>query len=108
VAAPLTRLLPGTTAVRLSADDLAGIPDMAAPVLAGAGGRPLVLVVRDAHRHPWISETLTHTLAVRPDAVVVEMGLPQSITGGVHLATYGATAACGQAAAELLAGTAAS
>ncbi len=106
VAAPLTRLLPGTTAVRLSADDLAGVPDMAAPVLAGAGGRPLVLVVRDAHRHPWISETLTHTLAVRPDAVVVEMGLPQSISGSVHLATYGATAACGQAAAEVLAGTA--
>jgi beta-N-acetylhexosaminidase len=105
VAAPLTALLPGTTAIRLSADDLAGVPDMSAQVLAGATGRPLVLVVRDAHRHPWISETLTHTLAVRPDAVVVEMGLPQSVTGGVHLATYGATAACGQAAAEVLAGT---
>jgi beta-N-acetylhexosaminidase len=105
VAAPLADLLPGTTVVRLSADDLAGVPDMTAPVLAGATGRPLVLVVRDAHRHPWISETLTHTLAVRPDAVVVEMGLPQSITGGVHLATYGATRACGMAAAEVLAGT---
>jgi beta-N-acetylhexosaminidase len=105
VAAPLAALLPGTTAVRLFADDLAGVPDMAAPVLAGATGRPLVLVVRDAHRHPWIADSLTHTLAVRPDAVVVEMGLPQCVTGGVHLATYGATAACGQAAAEVLAGT---
>jgi beta-N-acetylhexosaminidase len=105
VAAPLSTLLPGTTAVRLFADDLAGVPDMSAPVLAGAVGRPLVLVVRDAHRHPWIAETLMHTLAVRPDAVVVEMGVPQSVTGGVHLATYGATAACGLAAAEVLAGT---
>jgi beta-N-acetylhexosaminidase len=104
VAASLAELLPGTTTVRLSVDDLAGAPDMAAPVLAGAAGRPLVLVVRDAHRHPWISETLAHTLAVRPDAVIVEMGLPQLLTGGVHLATYGATRANGLAAAEVLAG----
>jgi beta-N-acetylhexosaminidase len=33
------------------------------------------------------------------------MGVPVLITGGVHLATYGATRACGQAAAEILAGT---
>jgi beta-N-acetylhexosaminidase len=105
VAAALAELLPGTTVVRLSADDLAGVPDMAAPVLAGAGGRPLVLVVRDAHRHPWISQSLADVLAVRPDAVVVEMGLPASVTGGVHIATYGATRACGRAAAEVLAGT---
>ena len=105
VGAPLDVLLPGTTSVRLSADDLAGVPDPVAPVLAGAGGRPLVLVVRDAHRHPWVAEAVARTLAVRPDAIVVEMGVPVSITGGVHLATYGATRACGQAAAEVIAGT---
>jgi beta-N-acetylhexosaminidase len=104
VADQLSELLPGTTSVRLTAGDLEGRPDKAAPVLAGAAGRPLVLVVRDAHRHPWIGETLTHTLAVRPDAIVVEMGLPATVTGGVHLATYGATRACGRAAAEVLAG----
>jgi beta-N-acetylhexosaminidase len=74
-------------------------------VLAGAVGRPLVLVVRDAHRHPWIASALASTLAVRPDAIVVEMGVPVAISGGVHIATYGATRSCGQAAAEVIAGT---
>jgi beta-N-acetylhexosaminidase len=31
--------------------------------------------------------------------------VPVVISGGVHLATYGATRACGQAAAEIIAGT---
>ena len=104
VGAPLDALLPGTTSVRLGADDLAGLPDPAAPVLAGATGRALVLVVRDLHRHPWAAEAVSRTLAVRPDAVVVEMGLPRAVVGGVHLATHGATRACGLAAAEILAG----
>jgi beta-N-acetylhexosaminidase len=105
VGAPLGNLLPGTTSVRLSAEDLAGVSDTAAPILAGAGGRPLVLVVRDAHRHPWIADALRDALAVRPDAIVVEMGVPVAVSGGVHLATYGATRACGQAAAEIIAGS---
>jgi beta-N-acetylhexosaminidase len=105
VGEPLGDLLPGTTRVRLSADDLAGVSDPSAPVLAGAAGRPLVLVVRDAHRHPWIASALASTLAVRPDAIVVEMGVPVAISGGVHIATYGATRSCGQAAAEVIAGT---
>jgi beta-N-acetylhexosaminidase len=104
VGAPLDDLLPGTTSVRLDADDLAGLPDPSAPVLAGAAGRGLVLVVRDVHRHPWVADAVTRTLEVRPDAVVVEMGVPETVVGGVHLATYGATRACGQAAAEILAG----
>jgi beta-N-acetylhexosaminidase len=104
VGAPLGELMPGSTSVRLSADDLAGVPDPAAPVLAKAGGRPLVLVGRDAHRHPWVAEALARTLAVRPDAIVVEMGVPVLVLGGVHVATYGATRSCGQAAAEIIAG----
>ncbi|MFI5937200.1 glycoside hydrolase family 3 protein [Actinoplanes sp. NPDC051494] len=104
VGAPLVELLPGTTSVRLTADDLAGVSDPVAPVLRGAGARPLVLVVRDAHRHPWLADALARTLAVRPDAIVVEMGVPVAVSGGLHLATYGATRACGQAAAELIAG----
>ncbi|BCJ55634.1 hydrolase [Actinoplanes sp. NBRC 14428] len=104
VGAPLGTLLPGTTSVRLSADDLAGVTDPVAPILDGTGARPLVLVVRDAHRHPWVADALARTLAVRPDAIVVEMGVPVAVSGGVHVATYGATRACGQAAAELLAG----
>jgi beta-N-acetylhexosaminidase len=105
VGAPLDDLLPGTTSVRLTADDLAGLPDPAAPVLAGATGRPLVLVARDVHRHPWLADAIERVLEVRPDAIVVEMGVPARMLGGVHIATFGATRACGQAAAELLAGT---
>jgi len=104
VGAPLDALLPGTTSVRLSAEDLIGVPDAATAILAGADGRPLVLVVRDVHRHPWIADALERTLALRPDAIVVEMGVPVAVSGGVHLATYGATRACGQAAAEIIAG----
>ena len=105
VGAPLGTLLPGTTSVRLDADDLAGLTDAVTPILAGAGDRPLVLVVRDVHRHPWLADALRRTLAVRPDAIVVEMGVPVMVSGGVHLATYGATRACGQAAAEIIAGS---
>jgi len=64
-----------------------------------------VLVARDVHRHPWLADALNRVLAIRPDAVVVEMGVPVTVLGGVHIATYGATRACGQAAAELIAGT---
>jgi len=105
VGQPLGDLLPGTTRVRLSAEDLAGVSDPVGAVLAGVAGRPLVLVVRDAHRHPWIAAALRSTLAVRPDAIVVEMGVPVTISGGLHIATYGATRSCGQAAAEVIAGT---
>ncbi|MBU2666639.1 glycoside hydrolase family 3 protein [Actinoplanes bogorensis] len=103
VGAPLDTLLPGTTAVRLTEEDLGHDP--AAAVLAGSAGRPLVLVVRDVHRHEWQANALTAVLAQRPDAIVVEMGLPETVLGAVHIATFGATRACGLAAAELIAGT---
>jgi beta-N-acetylhexosaminidase len=105
VGAPLDDLLPGTTAVRLTADDLAGLADPAAPVLTAAAGRPLVLVARDVHRHPWLADVLARVIEARPDAIVVEMGVPVTVLGGVHIATFGATRALGQAAAELIAGT---
>jgi beta-N-acetylhexosaminidase len=104
VGAPLDDLLPGTTSLRLTGDDLAGVPDPAAPVLAGATGRALVLVARDVHRHPWLADAIERVLEVRPDAIVVEMGVPERVLGGVHIATFGATRACGLAAAELIAG----
>ncbi|MGI5269865.1 glycoside hydrolase family 3 protein [Nonomuraea sp. CA-218870] len=103
VAAPLAGLLPGTTATRFTAGEATGpaIEDL----LAEVDGRPLVIVVRDAHRHAWQAEALFHLLSARPDAVVVEMGLPhRADLGAVHIATYGAARVCGQAAAEVLAG----
>jgi beta-N-acetylhexosaminidase len=105
IGAPLDDLLPGTTSVRLTADDLEGLADPASPVLAGAEGRALVLVVRDVHRHPWLATALARVLEARPEAIVVEMGVPVTVVGGVHIATYGATRACGLAAAELIAGS---
>ncbi|WP_250036894.1 glycoside hydrolase family 3 protein [Paractinoplanes maris] len=101
--APLSDLLPGTTSVRLTEDDLGADP--VATVLDGAAGRPLVLVVRDVHRHAWLAGALDGVLAQRPDAIVVEMGVPETVVGAVHIATFGATRASGVAAAELIAGT---
>ncbi len=72
--------------------------------VAGAAGRPLVLVVRDLHRHDWMRAAVARALVARPDAVVVELGVPALVTGAVHVATHGATRAGALAAAELLAG----
>ncbi|HET8662264.1 MAG TPA: glycoside hydrolase family 3 N-terminal domain-containing protein [Micromonosporaceae bacterium] len=108
LAEPLARLLPGTTAVRLHAGDISG--DRAAggglgAALAPAAGRPVVIVVRDAHRHVWVAEALRTLVAARPDATVVEMGVPNGAPpSAVYLATHGASRVSGEAAAETLAG----
>ena len=71
--------------------------------LARAAGRPLIVVVRDAHRYAAVQDVVSGLVAARPDTVVVEMGLPLWIPpAGVHLATYGAARANAQAAAEVL------
>ncbi|MEV1205980.1 glycoside hydrolase family 3 protein, partial [Microbispora rosea] len=102
---PLSKLLPGTTVARLRQDDVHN--EVAGTVLRQAADRPLVIVVRDAHRHPWQTDLLERLLAARPDGVVVEMGLPgRRDLGAVHIATHGAARVCGQAAAEVLAGLA--
>ena len=75
----------------------------AAELLGRAADRSLVIVVRDAHRHAEQRAFAGALLSARPDAVVVEMGLPIWQPGSAtHLATYGASYAAGQAAAELL------
>jgi beta-N-acetylhexosaminidase len=105
VGTPLAALLPGTTTVRLAADDLAENGEVPADALRMADGRPLVLVVRDLHRHGWMTAAVRRILASRPEAVVVELGVPSTVAGRVHLATYGASRAAGRAAAEVLAGS---
>jgi beta-N-acetylhexosaminidase len=79
---------------------------IAAEALDAAAGRSLVMVVRDAHCSENTRALLTAVLAERPDAVVVEMGLPvwQPPAGScqAYLATYGASRANAQAAAEIL------
>jgi len=81
------------------ADELAGV---VAGILAEARGRTLIVVVRDAHRHPAAVGAAELILAGRPDAVVVEMGLPvwRPATGS-YVATYGAARSNSRAAAEI-------
>jgi beta-N-acetylhexosaminidase len=73
-------------------------------ILRVAAGRSLVAVVRDAHRDPRTRSLIGALLAARPDTVLVEMGLPRwrPPDGTSYLATYGASRASAQAAAELL------
>jgi beta-N-acetylhexosaminidase len=81
----------------------AELPGLVAGLLAAARGRSLVIVVRDAHRHPVASEAVSQLVAARPDSVVVEMGLPVwRPTAGRYLASYGAAQSNAQAAAEAL------
>ncbi|MFD6926426.1 glycoside hydrolase family 3 protein [Streptomyces sp. NPDC059944] len=99
VAAELARLLPGTETGSFTGEDAGS------SALAAAGSRPVVAVVRDEHRHPWMTAALDTLLAARPDSVVVEMGVPQSTPrGALYIATHGAARVCGQAAAEVIAG----
>ncbi|MFD7342535.1 glycoside hydrolase family 3 protein [Streptomyces violascens] len=95
----LAALLPGTESGTYGTDS------SAADVLGAAGERRVVAVVRDEHRHPWMSAALDALLAARPDTVVVEMGVPRATPrGALHVATHGAARVCGRAAAEAIAG----
>ncbi|GGL22133.1 glycoside hydrolase family 3 protein [Planomonospora parontospora] len=72
-------------------------------LLESAARRSLIVVVKDAHRYETSRSVVSALLAARPDATVVEMGLPIWRPEGVtYLATYGAARANAQAAAELL------
>ncbi|MBN0047967.1 glycoside hydrolase family 3 protein [Streptomyces actuosus] len=99
VAAELARLLPGTETGSFAGED-------AGPAaLVAARDRRIVAVVRDEHRHAWMTAALDALLAARPDTVVVEMGVPQAPRrGALHIATHGAARVCGRAAAEIIAG----
>jgi beta-N-acetylhexosaminidase len=124
VAGPLGRLIPGTTVTRVCApasqveglgllrmavDSADGVVDTA-PLLGAAVSRPLVLVVRDLHRHEWMKRAALELTAVRPDAVVVEIGTAYGVEevfadrGVTVLTTFGGSRVCSQAAAEALAG----
>ncbi len=95
--------LPGTDGVRFTAAPELRWLDRQ---LAMAAGRPLVIVVRDAHRQRWQRELLGRALAARPDALVVGTGTThdRGLAGGAYLGTRGASRASLTAAADLLAG----
>jgi len=75
-----------------------------APILQQASGRSLVLTVRNLHRHEWQQHAAAELLEARPDAVVVEMGLPACRPAGAaaYIATSGAARVCAIAAAEVM------
>ncbi len=107
VAAELDRLLSGTRSgehTRVEVERL-GIAAAIEELLRAADDRPVVAVVRDVHRHPWMAEALRALLAARPDTAVIEMGVPHAPpVGAPHVATHGAARACARAAAEAVTG----
>ncbi|GGN35417.1 glycoside hydrolase family 3 protein [Streptomyces fuscichromogenes] len=102
MSAELNRLLPGTESGSFAGEDAGHA------AIVAAGERRIVAVVRDEHRHPWMTRALDVLLTARPDTIVVEMGVPQAPPrGAVHIATHGAARVCGAAAAEFIAGVSA-
>jgi beta-N-acetylhexosaminidase len=93
-------LVPDAPVVRLEAP-LADVR----PLLEGHDARRLVLVLRDAGRHAWERPVAEELLALRPDAVVVETGLPGWLPEGTTAAieTHGAARVNLEAALDLLA-----
>jgi beta-N-acetylhexosaminidase len=73
---------------------------------AEGNGRPVVLVLRDAHRHEWQRAAAEALVARGGRLVVVEVGLPawRPPRAPAYLATYGAGRASLEAAAERLLG----
>jgi beta-N-acetylhexosaminidase len=107
VAGMLAARLPGTRADSFGPADAGPdrLPALVSSVLAAAADRRIVLVVRDVHRHAWMAAAMADLLAARPDAIVVEMGVPQApAVGALHIATHGAARVCGLAAVEVLTG----
>jgi beta-N-acetylhexosaminidase len=98
----LAPALPVTTGVRLGETDFVDGVDLHQVALAPAADRPLVIVVRDAHRHEWVAQALKVLVGARDDTIVVETGLTGSVCGAVHVSTSGASLACRRAAAEVL------
>ena len=103
VAGALAAVDPTTTAERMPewADR-----DAVAAALSAATVRPLVVVVRDPQRRPAQAALLQSLLAVRPDAVVVDMGWPSADPppAACRITTFGASRASGEAVAAVLTG----
>lgn len=100
----LAALVPDTTVHRLAGPE--GPDDQVTAALAAADGRPLVLVVRDAHRHPWQRTVVEQVRAVRPGTIVVGTGTPYDapLAPGHYVGALGSAPPCLTAAAEVLAG----
>ncbi|NUP54038.1 MAG: glycoside hydrolase family 3 protein [Catenulispora sp.] len=92
----LAELLPGTTRSPLTeVADAADLPT----------GRPLVIAVRGIQRAPEDVERVIALTKERPDALVVELGVPSVDPGGAAwIVSHGASRVCLRAVAEIIAG----
>ncbi|GII91536.1 glycoside hydrolase family 3 protein [Sinosporangium siamense] len=90
----LLDLLPGTTGVTVTAED-PELPDL-------SGDRPLVIVVYEAVRHAWVRDLVARAVRQRPDAIVVETGIPDTPLGATYLTTNGISRASAQVVARWL------
>jgi beta-N-acetylhexosaminidase len=92
----LADVWPGAEAVRVAESS----PELAARLSADRS-RPFVLLTRDAGRHEWQQALAWELLALRPDTVVVETGLPGGVRAAVE--TLGAGRVNLEAAVDALA-----
>lgn len=78
----------------------------AADLEALAQGAPLVALVREQHRHPWVGALLADLHRRRPDLVIAEMGWPSpgSLPSAATIWAFGASRANSAALDALLSG----
>ncbi|XVS64906.1 glycoside hydrolase family 3 protein [Actinosynnema sp. CA-299493] len=92
----LAELVPGTSVVAASAS--------AEEIASSAGGRPVVVVTREAHRHAWARELVSSLVTIGLDLVHVETGVPGPDLGAAaRVDTHGGSRVCLRAAAERIA-----
>jgi beta-N-acetylhexosaminidase len=90
----LAEKLPGTEVRQVTEEDLAFSP----------GRRTVVVVTRDAQRHPWVTDLLTGLAKIGLDLIWVETGVPGPDLGiAARLDTHGGSRVCLIAAADRLA-----
>jgi beta-N-acetylhexosaminidase len=98
----LAELVPGTSMLRAAERD--GVD--ADAVAEAAGGRPVVVVTRDAQRYPWVVELVGSLAKLGLDLIRVETGVPGPDLGiTARVDTHGGSRVCLRAAAEYLAGS---
>jgi beta-N-acetylhexosaminidase len=105
----LRRRAPAVDGIRLAEPAGAGLgqgPDDLDAIIERGGTRPLVLVVRDAHRRPWQRQLLGRVLDRRPDAIVVGTGTAHDrhLAPGRYVGTLGAGRVNLEAVADVLLG----
>lgn len=93
----LTGLVPGTRAVKVTGDEIA------IAIEAVQGARDVVVVTREAHRHPEVREFLSWLRESSVDYIRVETGVPGPETEGPRIDTFSGSYVSLRAAAEYLA-----